>query len=90
MTSLVRDLSAEEDRALADKLEAGCEGIVEAAAGDPVAAALPRADALPAASPYGPPAPAPARRHPRLILAWACVRALRWTLRDLWRNLISS
>ena len=66
------------------------EGIAQSAGGGLVADALPLVDAPAAPSPYGPVAPAWARRRPRMIFAWAWFRALRWSLRDLWRAFISS
>ncbi len=58
------------------------------AAGGLVAEVLPLSDAPPAPSHYGPVAPAWAQRHPRMIFAWAWLRALRWLLRDFWRSFI--
>jgi hypothetical protein len=88
LASLIQDISANRNnRALAEKLHAVDEG---SAAGGLVAEVLPLPDAAPAPSPYGPVAPAWVQRHPRMILAWAWFRALRWALRDVWRALITS
>ena len=72
-------------RVLAGKPYAVGEGIAHSAAGGLVAEVLPLADGPPGCSHYGPVAPAWARRQPRMIFAWAWLRALRWLLRDFWR-----
>ena len=76
------------ERAIAQKPYAVGEGIASSAAGGLVGEVLPLADAPPASSHYGPVAPAWAQRHPRMIFAWASLRALRWLLRDSWRSWI--
>ena len=90
LASLARDVPADLNaRAIAQKLYAVAEGMAPGAAVGLVAEVQPLPDAPPASSAYGPVAPAWAQRHPRLILAWACLRALRWVLRDFWRAFIS-
>jgi hypothetical protein len=76
-------------RAVAAKLDMVTGSMAHNAAGGLVARGQPLSDAPPPSSRYGPVAPAWARQHPRMILAWACLRALRWVLRDFWRAFIS-
>jgi hypothetical protein len=65
------------------------DGMVPGAAGGLIAGVLPPSDAPLASARYGPPAPAWVQRHPRMIHAWAWLRALRWVLRDFSRAFIS-
>jgi hypothetical protein len=89
LASPVRDIPAHLNvRAIDQNLYAVDEVMARGATVGSVAEVQPLSDAPPASSPYGPVAPAWARRHPRLILAWACLRALRWVLRDFWRAFV--